>query len=275
MGSLMRSGLRSVMLAILVAAVFGPAFVQAKDYAVGVKAGDWIKYGQITVTWTGNGTQPSYVTEMKEVDWIRMDVLSVTGTIVSLNETLHFDNGTQTVQPSGTDVQGSSGFFLVAANLTVGDPVSPQNPETAINQTVTRMYAGANRNVNMIDLIISSRSPQEEKIYYDKNTGIMVELYLNQTNPDNPGGYVGYVETSVQATETNLWSANPFDLLQNNLIYIVAGAALIILVLAAATVLRRRKSPSPQQPPPPPVSAPPPPQPSENRCARLPKTRQT
>jgi hypothetical protein len=256
------------LLAILVVAVFASTVVHAKDYTVGVKAGDWVKYGQVTVTWTGNGTEPSYVAEAKKLDWARIDVLSVAGTTASLNLTVHFNNGTQTFQSSDADVQsgGSAGMlYVVASNLTAGDPLGPQTPETTINQTVTRLYAGANRNVNILDIkgnltmgLVSY--PIETKMYWDQNTGIMVEAYSNQTDPANPDAYV---EESVKATETNLWSANAFDLIQNNIVYVIAGIAVVIVIVAATIVLRRRKKPSPQQPPPPPppLSAPPPPPP--------------
>jgi hypothetical protein len=259
MRNLKGNDLRTVLLAILVAAVFAPTLVHAKDYTVGVKAGDWVKYGQIIVTWTGNGTEPSSVTDAKKLDWVRIDVLSVAGTTVSLNLTAHYNNGTQTFQNYDADVQsGSAGpAYLVASNLTSGDPLSPQTPETTINQTVTRLYAGANRNVNIID----SKSSyigylSEYKIYWDQNTGIMVEQYSNQTDYTNPSVYF---EISIKATETNLWSSNALDLIQNNLIYIIAGTAAIIVVVAVAIFLRRRKPPIPQQPIPPPPSTPPPP----------------
>jgi hypothetical protein len=258
MRNLKGNNLRTVLLAILVAAVFAPTMVHAKDYAVGVKARDWVKYGQVTVTWTGNGTEPSSVTDAKKLDWARIDILSVAGTTASLNLTAHYNNGTQTFQIYDTDVQsgGSAGAtYLVASNLTSGDPLSPQTPETTINQTVTRLYAGANRNVNIIDSKSSYQGYLSEyKIYWDQNTGIMVEVYTNQTDYTNPGAYE---EVSLKATETDLWSANVLDLIQNNLIYIIVGIAVIIVIVAATIVLRRRKTPSPQQPPPP--SRPPPP----------------
>jgi hypothetical protein len=254
------NNLRIGWLAILVVMAVTPTLVHAKDYTVGVKAGDWVKYGQITVTWTGNGTEPSSVTDLKKVDWVRIDILSVEGTTANLNFTQHFNNGTQTFQSMTTDVQsGNSGAglaFLVASNLTFGDPLSPQTPQTVINQTVTGLYAGANRNVNMIDSVSSFQGyTSEYKLYWDQTTGILVELYTNQTGLAGPGSYE---ELSLKATETNLWSANASDLIQNNLIYIIAGIAAVIVIVAAATtiVLRRRKTPSPEQPPPPPPSAP-------------------
>ena len=253
------NNLRLALLAILAVTAFAPTLVHAKDYTVGVKAGDWIKYGQITITWTGNGTEPSYITDAKKLDWVRLDVLSVEGTTASLNITAHYNNGTEMFQDFDADVQSSStgGMYLLASNLTAGDPLTPETPATTINQTVTKMYAGANRNVNIIDAQSSYRAyPSEYKIYWDQNTGIMVEQYTNQTDLTNPSSYE---EVSLKATETNLWSANTLDLIQNNLIYIIAGTAAIVVVIAVAVFLRRRKPPSPQQPIPPPPSTPPPP----------------
>jgi hypothetical protein len=263
MRTLKRNNLRTGLLVILAVTVFAPTLVHAKDYTAGVKAGDWVKYGQITFAWTGNGTEPSYFTEIKKLDWMRIDVISVTGTTASLNMTGHFNNGTQTFQSFDSDVQNSelAGMYLVASNLTAGDPLSRQTPGTTINQTVTRLYAGANRNVNVIEVrsnltVASVNYPSEYKVCWDQSTGIMVETYSNQTDPTNPGAYE---ETSLKATETNLWSANALDLIQNNLLYVLAGIAVIIVIVAATIVLRRRKLPSSQPPLPSPPSAPPPP----------------
>jgi hypothetical protein len=265
------NNLKVCFLVILVAGAFAPTLVHAKDYAIGVKAGDWVKYGQITVSWTGNGTEPSYVTETKKVNWVRIDFLSVAGTTASLNQTLHFNNGTQTSQSLDIDVQSSNSAgnsYLVASNLTAGDPLTPQTPGTTINQTVTRMYAGANRNVNVVDYKANETIAQvnllfEYKTYWDQSTGVMVELYINGTDITTSDGQVttsgGYEEISFKATETNLWSASALDIIQNNLVYIITGIAVIIVIAAAIIVFRRRKPPTSQQPLPPPPSSPPPP----------------
>jgi hypothetical protein len=84
----------------------------------------------------------------------------------------------------------------------------------------------------------------------------MVELYTNYTDYTNPGVYI---EESIKATETNMWSANALDIIQNNLTYIIAGVAGIIVIVAATIILQRRKPPSPPQPPPPSGPLPPPP----------------
>jgi hypothetical protein len=244
-------------------AVFAPPLVHAKEYTVGVKAGDWVKYGQITFNWTGNGTEPSYATEFKKIDWSRLDIIKVTGAIASLNATIHFNNGTQIVQSYDADVQNGTSegnTFLIGSNLIAGDPINPATSEAKINQTVVRIYAGANRNVNVVDLqnnvTIGTVSIQgESRSYWDQNTGVLVEVYINQTDPTNSNAY--FTE-SLKATETNLWSASAFDLIQNNLFYIIVGITVIIVIVAAAIILQRRKHSPPQQPPPPSAPVPPP-----------------
>ena len=247
------------------AAVFAPKMVNAQDYTVGVRAGDWVKYGQITYTWTGNGTEPSPYSDLKNIDWMRIDVLNVTGTTAGLNWTTHLINGTQTFLILDVDVPSEGGpilaggrpalSLLIASNLKAGYPIGA-GAENTINQTVTRMYAGANRNVNIIygeyfaDLMPLS---WKVKFYFDQDTGIVVEEDENMTDSQYP---TGYLQFSFKATETNLWSASALDIVQNNLIYIIAGVAVIIVIVAATIVLRRRKSPSIRQPPPP--SEPPP-----------------
>ena len=252
-------------MALFVAAVFAPALIHSQDCSasalpifspLGVKAGDWVKYGQLSVNWIGNGTAPSFVTDEMKTDWFRIDVLSVAGTTATLNDTAHYTNGTQTLHSVDVDVQNDSlpGYlFLVASNLTAGDPISQQGYASAftINQTVPRTYAGAERTVNIID---STFSLGKIKICWDQNTGIVVELYANETlGLAYPGGYM---EETWKATETNLWSANAFDLIQNNLIYIITGIAVMIVIGAAVIVLRRRKPPPPQQTPTPSTPSP-------------------
>lgn len=244
--------LKTVTLAILAASVILPTLVRAVDYNVGVKAGDWIKYGQIMVTWSGNGTEPSYVTEEKKADWLRIDVENLSGTTVNLNVTVQYNNGTQTSQSVSEDVAGGAGMtgihVLIASNLKGGDPVVNQTDSPTINQTTTGTYAGATRNINLLERTsVYANQTTTANIYWDQSTGVMVEAYMKIPDYSNPGAYI---ETSYKATETNMWSPDLIGTLSNNFIYIIAGTVVIIVVVEAIIFLRRRKPPSPQQPPP-------------------------
>jgi len=247
----------AVSLMILFVFMVLPVLVRAVDYNVGVKVGDWIKYGQFTVTWSGNGTEPSYITDAKKEDWMRLDVENVSGTTVALNETVHYNNGTQTSVSSSVDVKGTEAlpffsFFLIASNLSKGDPVTNQTGLGAtrytvptINQTTTGIYAGASRNINLLETTSVTINNQTVtlKIYWDQSTGVMVELHEN----------VPYFEFSFKATETNMWNADFVGTLNGNLIYIITGIVILIIVIAAALVLRRKKT-STLPPPPEPAA---------------------
>lgn len=256
MKRLVKTYLKTVTLTILVASMVLPMLVRAVDYTVGVKAGDWIKYGQISATWNGTATEtePSSVTEEKNTSWLRFEVENVTGTTISLNATSHYNNGTETFATDSFDLNGSamSERFLIAANLKSGDPLATQPNSPTINQTITGIYAGAYRNINVLDIaevITSSQGNQTAtaKFYWDQSTGMLVEMYEKLPDTNNPGVYS---ELSVKATETNMWSADFLGTLSNNLIYVIAGIIIIIAVIAAAIALRRKKT-SPPPPPPP------------------------
>lgn len=234
--------LKTITLAMLVTCMVLPGLVRAVDYNAGVKAGDWIKYGQYTVTWSGNGTAPSYITEQEKVDWFRLDVENVSGTTVTLNETIHFNNGTQTSENSSVDVTGSAGMsgvkLLIACNLTRGDSLTSQTNSPTINETTTATYAGASRNVNLAETTsVYDNQTITARIYWDQSTGVMVEIYSKSPDYENPGAFT---ELSVKATETDIWSPDLLGM-SNNLIYIVAGIIVIIGVVAAAIVLKIMK----------------------------------
>lgn len=234
-----------VFLMVLVALVALPVLVQAVNYNVGVKAGDWIKYGQYKITWVGNGTEPSYIIDQEKIDWMRVEVENVSGTIVTLNSTTHYNNGTLTLYGGSVDV--ASGFiptWLIASNLKSGDPIfnSTSNlrytPPT-INQTTTGIYSGAVRSVNLLEVTsVYDNQTETIRICWDQSTGVMVEMYVKV--PMSSGAYI---ESSVKATETNMWNPDFVGTLYNNLVYVIAGIAIIIVVMVGTIVLRRRKTP--------------------------------
>jgi hypothetical protein len=151
---------------------------------------DWIKYGQFTVNWTGNGTEPSYITEEKKTQWVRIDVENVSGTTITFNLTTQFNNGTQTPQTLTVNVATNSmnGFFFIASNLKSGDRLTNGTISSIINQTTTGTYAGATRNVNVVNITTTSLGylTITSRICWDQTTGIMVEAYTKAPDYGSP-----------------------------------------------------------------------------------------
>jgi hypothetical protein len=240
-----------VSLATLFVPVLAPMLVRAANYIVGVKVGDWVEYGQPTVTWSGTGTEPSYVTDQREIDWARVEVISVEETTVSLNVTVHLDNGTEVFTSDEVDVSNNEysimdNIYVIASNLKSGDSINNETlsiTEPTINQTLIRQYAGENRTVNFLDYsTLYNSSLYESEFYFDQKTGILLESHLKSSDPNNSSSYVEY---SMKANETNMWSAGGTT--NNNLYFIITGTVLVIVAITAIVLLRRKK-PSSTQP---------------------------
>jgi len=231
----------------------------AVEYTVGVKEGDWVKYGEISVSWNGTGTEPQSVKDAKQMDWVKVEVQSVSGTTVSMTTTSHYKNGTDTPQTDSYDVksgQGTGGFFfvIIAANLKKGDPITTQPNAPTINDTVTRTYAGASRSVNVLDVTFTSGSYTMKYVCrWDKATGIWLEVFTRQ--PDNPFAPTGaYVDYSVKATETNIWTADSLGIISSNLPFIAIIVAAIVVIIVGIFIAKRKKpaptvtpTPAPQE----------------------------
>jgi hypothetical protein len=166
-------------------------FVGVEAGDVGIKAGDWIKLTYNTTGWPAG--QPY-------AEWLKLEFLSINGTIANVRATAHISNGTEQSDSgpvdvvSGSEVPGLAGI-VIAANRTTGVSVYIIGyGNVAIEGEATRTYAGANRTV-----VYAGFSVAETQVtyYWDKLTGVMVELL--STSPGITG--------TAKATETNMWGA--------------------------------------------------------------------
>src|SRR4030067_1499883 len=111
----MRFVLVGVLVALLVLVV--PTCLAA--HSVGVKAGDWVKYEG-----SASGIEPDEFLDLSQMEWMKGEVLSVSGTTVSVQMTAHYKNGSDAVQKLVGDVASASGnltFMIMPAGSTEGD----------------------------------------------------------------------------------------------------------------------------------------------------------
>jgi len=201
-------------------------FASVRPGAAGVEAGDWIK---VTYAITGWPAGQPYV------EWLKLEFLSVNGTIANVQVTLHISDGTEqsgTVPVnvvSGSDMPTLAGI-VISANRTTGDSVYIAGyGNVAIEGEATRTYAGADRTV----AVSASLSQNETQVtyYWDKLTGVMVEV--SSTSPGISG--------TIKATETNMWGATTAGMPRWPWIIVAAAAV-------AATVIffvrRRGRAPA-------------------------------
>ncbi len=173
----------------------------------GVRPGDYVTYGEFSQ----NNTTP-YPPFPGNVSMLKFQVESVNGPAHTVNATFVFTykNGTQSSQPlSGNTETGQGNLFpyLVAGNLTAGDlllnaPFSFY--PYAFNETVERVYAGALRTVNLLNLTIALPGQNARVLFYwDAQTGIVLDAaeYANFTSPTPSTLAIHF-----KATETNVWT---------------------------------------------------------------------
>lgn len=231
-----------VMLISVVPMVFGAS--------VGVKVGDWVKY---EVSASGNVSEG--FGDFDQTEWMKGEVLSVSGTNVTMQITAHYKNGSaDKVDKLIGDIAGSSGnlsFILVPAGLKAGDAIPMSmfgsNPTNlVINDTVSRTYAGASRSVNHFGMSASgSGYSVEVAAYWDQATGVLMELSMSTVTPEEN------MQVSIKATETNMWSSGLFGTLSNPIL-IISIASVIIVAIAAVIILMTRRPkpiPAPAMPP--------------------------
>ncbi|MGD8546200.1 MAG: hypothetical protein PVH12_08515 [Candidatus Bathyarchaeota archaeon] len=191
-----------------------------KQREVGVKAGDWARYGFVLNFSSDDpdpplfaGPPPSWV---EEVEYFTSEVLSVVDTRIYFELTMFFENGTEKSDEMDVDVASwPLGLaYFVAANLTAGDSLSLSPYSPVINDTVKRVYAGAEREVNYLGQTSnyteshpdSYRSISKTDAYWDRASGILCEInaYIQYTRI--PEGYKTYIFSRFFLEETNTWS---------------------------------------------------------------------
>src|SRR4030065_2254583 len=131
--------LLGIVFTVLVSTV--PTSVGA--YTVGVKAGDWVKYQG-----NASGIEPEEFLDLSQMEWMKGEVLSVSGTTVTVQMTAHYKNGSDAVQKLVGDVASASGnltFMIMPAGLKKGDALPLAmfdlgQTDLVINNTLTRTY---------------------------------------------------------------------------------------------------------------------------------------
>jgi hypothetical protein len=201
-------------------------FVGVEAGNVGIKAGDWIKLTYNTTGWPAGQPYP---------EWLKLEFLSVNGTIADVQATVHISNGSEQSDSgpvdvaSGSEVPGLAGI-LISANRTIGDSVYIVGyGNLAIDGEATRTYAGADRTV-----VYAGFSQNETQVtyYWDRLTGAMVEI-----SSSSPG-----ISGTVKATETNMWgdATVPPSVGMPSWPWIVVGVAAAAAGLAVFFTRRRR-----------------------------------
>jgi hypothetical protein len=146
------------------------------------------------------GNIADYETSLTSSDYNRTHILiyGIVGTVIYLNLTYYHPNGVVGSESQLVgDVFAGGGYlfaYLLAANLTAGDPIYSNAPEK-INETITMIVAGTSRTVNHLSVITSN---EYFDAYWDKATGLMTKLNF---------WLIGWINMTIISTDA--WSITP------------------------------------------------------------------
>ena len=136
--------------------------MSAAELSIGVKSGDWIEYN---VTSTGAPMQGH------DVEWARMEILSVENPNINVSITSRFTDGSNDTTKHTLNLETGHLIddFIIPANLNVGDTFVDENlGNVTISQTEVHTYAGAERTV-------VSATVGNNTYVWDQATGVSVE----------------------------------------------------------------------------------------------------
>jgi hypothetical protein len=227
----------AIFVAITILAAFAIS-VFAQEYSVGVTEGQYVTYGNFV------GMGPGFES-FNDYDWLKLEIISVSGNQVTLLSTGQFKNGdaipgngTTTVWNLETGTEEgtpSTQGPIIAANLGQGDAIPPPNTYS-VNKTEDRTYLGVSRSVNILDVEISTPDYDTALTFvYDRVSGMLLEStsQTTQTQPETTTS-----EYSYSIIETNIFGSAPGTFPVEFIIIIVAVVVLAIVV-AVLLLLKR------------------------------------
>ncbi len=184
---------------------------------VGVKVGDWAKYGNFVFTWSSNDPKqypPSDLTE-----WMNVTVQTILSTNITFQLTIHYQTSTEETIIGWIDVSTSEagGWWMqlfISADLSAGDTIYQTMFWAPINETIFREYVGVTRETNHFSFEWSFSYMDSDKYsngsysaYWDRATGILTQFMIENVHVDETLNYVTSTSISFQIIDTNIWEA--------------------------------------------------------------------
>lgn len=223
--------------------------VSANNVAVGVQAGDWAKYGEISVKYQSDPPEPPprSLVDFNNTEWIMVEVQNVFETNITAIITTHLKNQTEKTETLTWNITDRTRFWqnlwykpdlcVIEANLSKGDLINMES--LRITETMSLKYASRTREVNRLNkTFLQGKSiVVTADAYWDKTTGILCEL--NEVRIVGMPGLGIFITTTMKIAETNLWK--PSSIWTESLLWLIAGVVVAAIAVSAIWVWRRRK----------------------------------
>ena len=229
---------------LLFLAMIGKASAQVATPTPGVAPGNEFTY-DFKVFWSSTNqtaTVPPDLIELNKTVTERVTITEVQGLMVLMDITGIFENGTEHTQKGSVNIltgAGSNGFGLIATpNLVKNNIVYPYGDVNfTINGTTTMNYPFGERQASYFTANTTDSGQfayAYDSIYYDRPTGVMLELFTERVESSIPDDKVAF-----------LWKIKGLDLKTTGGILdywplIVVAVAVVAVLIAVIVYLKRR-----------------------------------
>lgn len=208
----MKHKFQSIILILVIIPVFiGQSGLSSREWTPGVSSGDFFTYKMFGV-YTSNRSNATIAIpqfEKNNTDWTRISISNVHGSVINQIYTLHQIDGSQTSFFFKTDVnpdnQGDfkisdKGIPICASNLGSGDRIP--TAELILNNTSFKVYQSGVRQTNHA---FWNLSDDWGDVYFDKSTGVLVELNRTHVFANAVTGMVVEKTDVIHLIDTNRW----------------------------------------------------------------------
>jgi hypothetical protein len=197
------------LVSLLVIAISKDAFAQTTT--VGVSPGN-IFYYNYNLLWDSTdptATTPAEYIELNKTQLIQIGIKSVSGSLINMDMTAHFRNGTENTQNGNIDVDKSIidlpyGFLIIRANANQNEKIYPSGGHATITETIPRTYPNGTRQTNhYISESTTTDTYEKTEIYFDRITGVATEYYYELRETSN--SYVTTTKETAILDSSILW----------------------------------------------------------------------
>ncbi len=179
-----------VLFSLFCVAVMFSGLVFAQVRTVGVSEGDWFRYG-FSFDWYSDDTNMTIGDDsdfdyLLEGEFVRFDVFDVSGSNVSGQFTISYENGTEEDSVGWVDVVTGEGEFsswVISSGLVANDLTYASELGEMINETVMLASPLGLRETNHIEHTIGNVTDEDYyffdvDMYWDREIGVLVEVSI-------------------------------------------------------------------------------------------------
>ncbi len=179
----MKTKATSTIVLLVLLTIASTPLVLGQTATVGVSPGDTFNYSY-KINWDSTDPQapvPAQYEELNSTQFIRITVITVTGSLINVDFTRHFNNGTEQTQNGDIDVNTQIlevpySLLIIRADANPGEKIYPDGGHAILNDTSTRTYSiGQVDTIRYISPDTAGTNSEKTEIYYSRANGVGVE----------------------------------------------------------------------------------------------------